>query len=261
LEKLLTFDIFNSFGNLTHFCTSRFGGVSKGCFASLNLSPYSGDSFENFHRNLQIVSEETGINSQNFIIPFQTHEDKILVIDEEYFKLSDEIKNKKLLGIDAIITKHKNICIGVTTADCVPILLYDANIKVIAVVHAGWRGTCVRLVEKTINQMQRAFGVIPADIHALLGPSISPEAYEVGNELFEPFSNAGFNISTIFKGKNGKQFLNLWEANRQLLVKSGVPGSQIQISGICTYTQHEDFFSARRLGINSGRMLSAIMLK
>ncbi len=74
-------------------------------------------------------------------------------------------------------------------------------------------------------------------------------------------SIACFDISKIFEEKNGKQFLNLWEANRQLLVKSGVPGSQIQISGICTYTQHEDFFSARRLGINSGRMLSGIMLK
>lgn len=261
MEKLLTFDILNSFGNLTHFCTTRFGGVSKGNFSSLNLSPYSGDSSINFQRNLQIVSEETGINTQNFIIPFQTHEDKVLVIDEEYLKLSDEIKKKKLMGIDAIITKQNNICIGVTTADCVPILLYDATKNVIAVVHAGWRGTCARLVEKTINQMQRTFSSIPADIYALLGPSISPEAYEVGNELVEPFSIACFDISKIFEEKNGKQFLNLWEANRQLLVKSRVPGSQIQISGICTYTQHEDFFSARRLGINSGRMLSAIMLK
>jgi YfiH family protein len=261
LEKLLTFDIFNSFNNLTHFCTTRIGGVSQGSFASLNLSPFSGDSSENFQRNLQIVSEETGINTQNFIIPFQTHEDKVLVIDEEYFKLSNEFKNKKFYGVDAIVTKETNICIGVTTADCVPILLYDTSKKVIAVVHAGWRGTCARLVEKTINQMQRTFGSVPAKIYALLGPSISSEAYEVGNELIEYFSIAGFNNSKIFEEKNGKQFLNLWEANRQLLIKSGVPGSQIQISGICTYTQHEDFFSARRLGIHSGRMLSGIMLK
>jgi len=261
LEKLLTFDIFNLFGNLTHFCTTRWGGVSKGNFGSLNLSPYSGDSSENFQRNLQIVSEETGIDPQNFIIPFQTHEDKILMIDEDFFKLSDEIKKKKLLGIDAIITKQKNICIGVTTADCVPILLYDATKKAIAVVHAGWRGTCARLVEKTINQMQRAFGSNPRNLYALLGPSISPEAYEVGKELIEPFNIAGFDIDKIFKEKNGKQFLNLWEANRQLLIISGVPGSQIQISGICTYTEYKDFFSARRFGINSGRMLSGIMLK
>ncbi len=261
MKNFLIFDIFNSFSEITHFCTTRIGGVSTGNFASFNITPYSADNDNNFRLNIQILSDETNIPTENFIFPFQTHEDKVLVIDRQFICQTNDKKKDELQRIDAIITNEKNICIGVTTADCVPVLLYDKNKRIIAVVHAGWRGTCARLVEKTISKMQETYESDSKDIYALIGPSISPEVYEVGSDLIAPFSNAGFEVNTIFSERKEKLFLDLWEANRQLLIKSGVPPSQIQVSGICTFSQYQNFFSARRLGINSGRMYSGIMLK
>lgn len=261
MKKLLTFEIFNSFGEIVHFCTSRQAGVSEGNFSSFNLSALSGDKPENFHQNLRILSEETEISIENFIFPFQTHEDMILVIDEDFKGLTHKEKTAALHGVDALITKEKGICIGITTADCVPVLMFDRKRKVIAAVHAGWRGTCARLLQKTIAKMHETYESNPKDIFALIGPSISAEVYQVGHELINAFSLAGFEFNTIFTERSGKLFLDLWEANRQMLVDSGVSATQIQISGICSYTQYQNFFSARRLGINSGRMYSGIMLR
>lgn len=261
MNKTITFDILNSFKEIAHFCTTRQGGVSDGNFSFFNMSPYSGDSNDNFKRNLEILSQESNIEAKNFIFPFQTHHDKTLVIDNIFLQLSDNEKANALNGIDAVITNQKGICIGVTTADCVPMLIFDSKQKAIAAVHAGWRGTQARIVQKTLAIMHEKFGTAPHDIFVLIGPSISPEVYEVGHELISTFVQADFPINDIFAERNEKLFLDLWEANRYLLIESGVPATQIHISGICTYTKHTNFFSARRLGIKSGRMYSGIALK
>lgn len=261
MNTILTFDILNSFKEIAHFCTTRDGGVSMGSFSSFNVSPFSGDSTENFNRNLQILSQKTEIPTDSFIFPLQTHADKTLIIDSEFLMLGSEEKANALKGIDALITAEQNICIGVTTADCVPLLLFDHKQKVIAAVHAGWRGTCARLVQKTLNEMQLNFGTNPMDVFVLIGPSISSEVYEVGRELTKNFAEAGFPVNKIFTERADKLFLDLWEANRFLLLESGIPDAQIGISGICSFSSHENFFSARRLGIKSGRMYSGIVLK
>ena len=123
------------------------------------------------------------------------------------------------------------------------------------------RGTCARLIQKTLSKMQENFGTNPQDAFVLIGPSISSDVYEVGRELLTNFAQAHFPVNDIFTERNEKLYLDLWEANRFLLLESGVPASQIGISGICTYTAHDKFFSARRLGIKSGRMYSGIVLK
>lgn len=257
----LTFDILNPFKEIAHFCTTREGGVSMGNFSSFNISPFSGDSAENFEQNLHILSLQTEISTDSFIFPFQTHDDKTLIIDSKFLKFNHEEKTNALKGIDALITAEPDICIGVTTADCVPLLLFDCKQKVIAAVHAGWRGTCARLIQKTLSEMQENFGTNPQDAFVLIGPSISSDVYEVGHELMTKFAEAHFPVNDIFTERNEKLYLDLWEANRFLLLESGVPASQIGISGICTYTAHDKFFSARRLGIKSGRMYSGIVLK
>lgn len=259
--NILTFDILNPFKEIAHFCTTREGGVSMGNFSSFNISPFSGDSAENFEQNLHILSLQTEIPTDSFIFPFQTHDDKTLIIDSKFLKFNREEKANALKGIDALITAEPDICIGVTTADCVPLLLFDCKQKVIAAVHAGWRGTCARLIQKTLSEMQENFGTNPQDAFVLIGPSISSDVYEVGRELLTNFAQAHFPVNDIFTERNEKLYLDLWEANRFLLLESGVPASQIGISGICTYTAHDKFFSARRLGIKSGRMYSGIVLK
>jgi len=257
--ELITFDLLNKFSKIAHFCTTRQGGVSVGNYASMNMSPFSGDNVEHQSENLNLLKKK--LNSTDLIIPFQTHGTEIGIINEDFIQKNFAERADLLNGVDALITKEPNVCIGVTTADCVPLIFYDPQLEVIAVAHAGWRGTCGRIAEKVVKRMQEEFGSHPQHINVVIGPSISGTVYNVGTELIDNFSSAGFPVAEIFNTNNELIYLDLWRANQWLLESMGVPADHIQISEICTYTQHEKFFSARRLGLKSGRMLSAIMLK
>ena len=258
---MITYDILDSYKEIAHFCTDRKGGVSMGNYASFNLSPFSGDNPENVNKNKEILCKQLGIDAEKLIIPYQTHGTKTLKIDDLFFKLSQQEKTQALIGIDALFTHLPNVCIAVTTADCVPLLFFDPQKQVIAVAHAGWRGTCSRIAEKTVYNLIDKFHSNPADIRVVIGPSISSKVYEVGKDVVDNFSNAGFDISQIVEVRNKSFFLDLWKANQQSLQNTGILSEHIEISGICTYTHHDRFFSARRLGIKSGRMTSGIMIK
>ncbi len=257
---MITFNLLNKYTEIAHFCTSREGGVSVGNYASFNLSPFSGDNPEKISENYKILADKLEIGLDKIIIPYQTHGTEIRAIDETFFKLNAEQKEAFLNGIDALITELPSICIGITTADCVPLLFFDPVKKVIAAAHAGWRGTCGKIAEKTILTLVEKFNCNTTDILVTIGPSISAKVYEVGNEVVTHFENADFDTSEIIIKRNNSIYLDLWKANQHLLLKNGILQEHIEIAGICTYTLHEEFFSARRLGIKSGRMLSGIML-
>ena len=156
-----------------------------------------------------------------------------------------------LRGMDALITNVPGYCVCVTTADCVPVLLYDKKQHVVAAVHAGWKGTVKHIVSNVMDHLNKMFGTQGEDVIACIGPSISLESFEVGDEVYDAFEESGFDMSLI----------SLWEANRIELLNLGVPAEQIEVAGICTYIHHDEFFSARRLGIDSGRTLSGIMIR
>ena len=231
-----------------------------GNYTSYNLSPFSGDKPEDFAENKSVLCKDLGIDTDQLIIPFQTHGTEMREIDNSFLKLSTSEKSQSLFGIDALYTHLPSVCIGVTTADCVPLLFYDPQKQVVAVAHAGWRGTCSRIAEMTVKALIERFNCTPSDILVAIGPSISSQVYEVGKDVVDHFEIAGFDISEITFIKNQSIYLDLWKANQQSLEKAGVLPEHIEVSGICTYTNHERFFSARRLGIKSGRMLSGIML-
>ena len=246
---------------IVHFCTTRKGGVSVGNFSLLNLSPFSGDNPAHFAENKRILCTQLGIQSEKLIIPYQNHGTEVKEIDEAFFGFSAAEKTAYLNGVDALVTKLPGVCIGVTTADCVPLLFFDPTKKVVAVAHAGWRGTCGRIAEKTVLKLQEKYKCNPADILVCIGPSISVQVYEVGKEVIENFEKAGFDIESIVYQQNEKFHLDLWRANEISLLQVGIKDENIEVAGICTFTEHERFFSARRLGIKSGRMLSGIMLR
>ena len=258
---MITYKLLDEYSKIAHFCTTREGGVSVGNYASLNLSPFSGDDYANFKANQIKLGEELGIDSNKIIIPYQTHGTEIKEIDNAFFELTEEDKKKYLHSVDALFTRIPKICLGITTADCVPILIYDPIKHIIAAVHAGWRGTCAHIAEKTVQILMDKYDCQPTDFRVVIGPSISSEVYEVGKEVVENFETEGFNISEIATSQNNTYYLDLWKANQQSLVKMGILKDHIEIAGICTFTEHERFFSARRLGLKSGRILSGIMLK
>ncbi len=258
---MITYNLLNRYNEIAHFCTTRQGGTSVGNYASFNLSPFSGDDMSAVYENQSKLGKWLGIDADKIILPFQTHGTEVKEITDLFFELADEEKMDYLNGVDAVFTRVPKICIGISTADCVPILFYDPMKQVVAAAHAGWRGTCGRIAEKTINALVETYKCNLQDILVTIGPSISAKVYEVGQEVVGNFESAGFNIPEIVEIRNKSVYLDLWKANRQSLLKAGIAAENIEVAGICTFTEHERFFSARRLGIKSGRLLSGIMLK
>lgn len=196
---------------------------------------------------------------RKLIVPHQTHSVEVRVIDESFLTLSDAGQADRLEGVDALVTDRPGVCLCISTADCVPVLCFDTRLRVVAAAHAGWRGTVQRIVTRTLKVMTERYGTSPGDVVACIGPSISPEAFEVGDEVYSRFRDAGFPMERI-SVRRDKWHIDLWEANRLQLLSVGVPPQHIAASGICTWQNNTDFFSARRQGIASGRILSGIML-
>lgn len=259
--ELLEYNIENK---IRAFSTMR--GEGSGNYGGFNVTHYCGDTTEHVAECRKILCKELAIEEDMLIIPRQTHSDKSLFIDSEFMQLPQEDQTQMLYGIDAIFTNIRKVCIGVSTADCIPILLHDKANDTIAAIHAGWRGTVAEITSKCIDAMRLYLGCEPDNIHAIIGPGISLDAFEVGDEVYEEFSAAGYDMKRIAKqyqvADGGKKWhIDLWEANRQQLISCGIKENNIETAGICTFSNSSSFFSARRLGIKSGRIFSGIMMK
>lgn len=246
--------------SVTAFSTTRKSGLSKGAYSAFNITHYCGDDAQAVAANRNLLCTMLGIDENRLILPRQIHGTVCRCIDNDYFALSQEVRSSFLDGADAVITNLPHVCIGVSTADCVPILLYDASKRIAAAIHAGWRGTVARILEKTIKTMQNKYSVHPGDLTAVIAPSISLDAFEVGNEVYDTFLSARFPMERIACKYGEKWHIDLWETNRLQLLSCGVSEHKIQLSGICTYSHCDEFFSARRLGIESGRIFTGIIM-
>ena len=262
-SNLLQFDMLGKYASLFHFSTTCNGGLSEGSYSSFNLGEYSGDIPENICKNRQHLAAILGISSDNLLLPCQTHEDKVLIVDSDFMSLPKILQNEQMKGVDAMITNQKNVCIGVTTADCVPLLIFDPVKNVLATIHAGWRGTVAKIVTKTIEQMVKAYTCNPNDLKVGIAPAISQNCFEVGDEVVTEFSDIGFLMDDISyrHPETGKIHIDLCRANALLLTASGILSTNIEFSGMCTYSNPELFFSARRQTIKSGRMVTGGILK
>ncbi len=126
--------------------------------------------------------------------------------------------------------------------------------------HAGWRGTVSKILEKTVEAMKKEFGTNPSDLVAGIGPSISPEIYEVGQEVIDAAENAFGNITSMVYRREGKTFFNLWEANKFQLISKELNPENIEVAGICTYQNADKFFSARKSKNKAGRFGAGIVI-
>ena len=261
-NRMLGYEALHLYSDIFHFVTTRHGGVGGGTYASFNCSHYCGDEPGNVRENRARLLGGFPQPPIELIVPVQTHGVEILHIEDSFHTLPAARKEELLHGIDAVMTSAPGYCICVSTADCVPVLLYDLKHRAIAAVHAGWRGTVAYILHRTLQRMNRCFGTEGGDVVACIGPSISRESFEVGEEVYEAFQQHDFDMSriSVWNERTRKHHIDLWEANRIQLLDFGVPDSRIELSGICTYTHCDEFFSARRLGIRSGRILAGIML-
>lgn len=195
------------------------------------------------------------------IQPHQTHSSNVACIADP------GTGRDSLPETDALVTSREGVAIGVRTADCIPVLLYDPVARAVGAVHSGWRGTADRIAAKTVAEMVRNFNSSPQDISAVIGPGIGFDSFQVGEELVDIFSAAGFPMDRIwnYRGErkegsmSGGHHIDLKECVRITLIESGLNSSQIQVSDIDTYTDLR-FYSARREGIHCGRNINAVML-
>lgn len=190
----------------------------------------------------------------------QVHGTKIAVVKDPM------TGREELEGYDALITDVPGCAIGIRTADCIPVLLYDQRKRVVAAVHSGWKGTLNRISQKVIFRMNSEWGTDPKDLKAVIGPGICRKCFQVGEEVVGYFKGNGIDIAPIYswdgpKGENmkGGHHLDLIEENRILLLEAGVSDENIQICGICSY-EDERFYSARREGNECGRIINAIRM-
>ena len=192
----------------------------------------------------------------------QIHGSRVAIIDRP------GMTREELEGYDAFITNLPGVAIGVRTADCVPVLLFDPINHVIAAIHSGWKGTVQKIAMKTIEVMATQFQTRSHELLAVIGPSIGPDSFQVGGEVVMQFRDAGFPMSSVwsFQGPgdgspmSGGHHINLWKANQWILQESGLREENIHVSEIDTYT-NPAFFSARREGIACGRNINAIKMK
>ena len=264
------------------------------------------------------TSERDDVVSQDVLLPKLTHSCNVEVVNER----------KMFPDTDALITQVPGLWIGVYSADCVPILVADTRLKVVAAIHAGWRGTVGGITRATVERMTTDFGCRPEDLQAVIGPSISPEAFEVGEEVVMLFRQAAFpesiirhqssvagetaagktaasetaaceteasetaacvtaceaaasitaaceaatcetaasitacesEASNIADIRSSSFYIDLWQANRWLLTEAGLREEHIQLTGLCTWGLPNRFFSARREGYSTGRIVSAICI-
>lgn len=233
-----------------HGFFGRKGGVSSGEYESLNCSDYVGDSPNNVAESLDIVRKSLG---KSFAVS------KLVTLKQIHGNVCIEVSNKTDSGVeaDAMVTKEKNVAIGILTADCAPVLFFDPARSVVGAAHAGWRGAVGGVIESTVRRMQD-LGCDPKNIVAAIGPCIGKNSYEIDDDFKRNFSGSGDCFCLV----NLRLHFDLPKFCRKKLLESGVTESHINTIDIDTYASHESYFSYRFANKNShgicGRQISVI---
>lgn len=273
----LTFPGLERTGAVRHLFSTREGGVSEGIYASMNLSYTRGDKKEAVDENYRRIAAVLECRTEDMVCSDQTHTDHIrLVTDKDRGK--GVVRPKDYRDVDGLITQERGIVLCTFFADCVPLFFVDPVRRAIGLSHSGWRGTVQKIGKKTVEEMGKAFGTKPEEIHAAIGPSICQDCYEVSEDVIGEFRRAFPNTeedignsssrsesreracSLWFPTKPGKYQLDLWEANRQVMLEAGIPAEQIEVTDICTCCNPELLFSHRASHGQRGNLGAFMML-
>ncbi len=258
----LQFAGLGSLPGMSHFYTTRQGGVSDGCLSSLNLSFTRGDDPTNVQENFARVAAAFETTPDHFALTSQVHDTKIGVVTKELSGCG-VTKPAAWNDVDGVITNVPGIILGIFVADCVPLLFADPVHKAIAASHSGWRGTVGRMGAVTLRRMNEEYGTDPKDVYVGIGPSICQDCYEVSDDVAEEFKKVfPEHVDEILIDKhNGHQQLDLWEACRITLIEAGVPKDHIEVTDLCTCENAEVLFSHRASQGKRGNIGGFIMMQ
>jgi hypothetical protein len=246
---------------IVHFVTSRQGGTSQGLYSSFNLGFGVDDNPDSVSYNRKLLASSLELSLDQFVFPNQTHSDNIAIIRRKDCGRGVLNKHDAIENTDALMTNQKGIYLTIQIADCLPILIYDPLKQVICAIHAGWRGTLSQIVLKSVEKMKQEFDCAPFDIIAGIGPSIGPCCYEIGNEVAKQFEKQIPAESVVQYRKDKNPVLDLWQTNKNLLIKAGLNPEHIEISFTCTSCNHNKFYSSRYYKGNTGRFAAGIMIQ
>lgn len=253
----LSYPLFENTGLVRHGFSTRLGGVSTGCFSTMNISQTRGDDPLHVEKNKELIARAIGVKPEDFTYTRQTHTTNVAVVKKED-------RGTFFEETDGMVTNVPGICLVTFFADCVPLYFVDPVKKAVGLSHSGWRGTVGKIGKVTVERMRREYGSNPEDILAAVGPSVCQDCYEVSSDVIDRFKDA-FDANLwgklFYEKENGKYQLNLWEANRQIFLEAGIKGEHMAVSNLCTHCNPELLFSHRTQGNSRGNLSAFLALK
>lgn len=261
--EYLTFPLLSETGLVNHLFTTRMGGVSKDIYTSMNLSYSREDDKGAVDENYKRIAAVFHSSPNQIVCSDQTHTTNVrLVTGNDCGKGVTEQKDYR--DIDGLITDEPGIILATFYADCVPLYFIDTEHKAIGLSHSGWRGTVNKMGACTLRAMKDAFGTKPEAVKAAIGPSICQDCYEVSEDVAVQFKELFANCSKeiLMPGKEkGKYQLNLWEANRRILIQEGILPENLSVTDICTCCNPHYLFSHRASNGKRGNLAAMMELR
>jgi len=259
--QYIQFPKLNACGAVRHTFSTRYGGVSEGECATMNLSFNRNDSRENVLENYNRLCSAVGIDTNNLVLSHQTHTNNVISVTGK--DRGTGVTLPSFDDVDGLITNEPDVALVTQYADCTPLLFCDPVKKVIATSHAGWRGTVKEIGKVTVDKMAEEYGCDKKNIIAGIGPCIGQCCYEVDDPVYNEFLKISYlKLDEIFIAKdNGRYMLNLVEANRQILLNAGILPENIDLSDICTCCNSNELHSHRATAGKRGNLAAIIQLK
>lgn len=257
--EYLTIPMFEKSRTVRHCFSTRVGGVSKDGLSTLNLGFTRGDEPENVKENYRRILKVLGIDAKSIVLPAQTHTDNIRIVG--FSDRGTGVIKEGFTDVDGLMTNERGVTLVTFYADCVPLFFLDKKRKAIALIHSGWRGTEMRIGAKAVDMLCKHYGSRPEDILAAIGPSAGPCCYEVSDSVaFRLGKVCGLECLELQK-ETGKYNVNLWLANKNILLQAGLQEENITLCEECTICNERFYFSHRRQGDERGSLAAIMALR
>ncbi len=259
----LSFPLLEAAGMVSHAFSTRLGGVSEGCFASMNFTAAGGDDPAHVRENYRRMARAIDVDADRIVLSWQSHTVNVRKVTEEDAG-KGLARERDYRDVDGLITNVRGLTLATFYADCVPLYFLDPLHRAIGLSHSGWRGTVGRMGRVTLEAMAREYGTRPEDVLCCIGPSICRDCYEVGAEVAEAFRREfgeAYWPQFCREGEAGRFQLDLWKANEIVLTEAGVPAEHIQTTGLCTRCNPDYLFSHRFHGSARGNMGAFLCLR
>ncbi|MBE3557130.1 MAG: peptidoglycan editing factor PgeF [Firmicutes bacterium] len=238
--------------------TVRQGGFSRGPYAALNLALHVGDDAARVIQNRALFFRMLQQDPKQAIFAEQVHGHRAVVVTSREGGAGVWQTADAIARCDALVCGQTGVLLNILVADCVPILLYDPVHNAVAAVHAGWRGTVSGSVDAAVASMRMAFGTLPHQILAVVGPSIGPCCYAVGSSVAQAVQEQASFLGAALGWRGATQYFDLWMANRLRLNRLGI--DRVQVLGQCTFCHSDQYFSYRASNGTCGRMAGFIRM-